>query len=162
MSSAGRCIARSTSSGMVVGPGIARNSRPARTTIVLFLVDCPGKGMPGNAGEFKREGEDNRLKRRTQTFSILRDAAQSAAPQDEVQDPHGEERGNAARLEPSGHRTLLPPRFAAAGVLGVLHRAEPARALADMHLDLAVPDARRLVVEAFAAAVYVPLIGTVG
>jgi len=26
------------------------------------------------------------------------------APQDEVLDPHGEERGNAARLEPRGHR----------------------------------------------------------
>src|SRR5437660_9644497 len=36
MSSAGRCIARNTSSGIVVGPGIARNSRPART--VIFLV----------------------------------------------------------------------------------------------------------------------------
>src|SRR5476649_1520916 len=33
MSIAGRCIARSTSSGTVVGPGIARNSRPARTLI---------------------------------------------------------------------------------------------------------------------------------
>jgi hypothetical protein len=54
MSSAGRCIARSTSSGTVVGPGIARNSRPARTTIVLFLVDCLEQGMQGNAGKFKR------------------------------------------------------------------------------------------------------------
>ena len=35
MSTAGRCIARSTSSGTVVGPGIARNSRPART-----LMSC--------------------------------------------------------------------------------------------------------------------------
>src|ERR1700726_1974466 len=43
MSSAGRCIARSTSSGMVVGPGMARNSRPARTVIVGFpLVDGHG------------------------------------------------------------------------------------------------------------------------
>src|SRR5271170_1106104 len=33
MSIAGRCMARSTSSGTVVGPGIARNSRPARTTM---------------------------------------------------------------------------------------------------------------------------------
>src|ERR1700676_922100 len=51
MSSAGRCIARSTSSGMVVGPGIARNSRPARTTI--FLVPCgdaPAEGCRGMAG----------------------------------------------------------------------------------------------------------------
>src|SRR5207248_10546965 len=29
---------------------------------------------------------------------------QAAAPQDEVLNPHGEERGNAARLEPRGHR----------------------------------------------------------
>src|SRR4051812_4114087 len=36
MSTAGRCIARSTSSGTVVGPGIARNSRPARTLISVF------------------------------------------------------------------------------------------------------------------------------
>src|SRR5664279_2496031 len=53
MSSAGRCIARSTSSGIVVGPGIARNSRPERTTILLFLVDLSGEGMPGNGGKFK-------------------------------------------------------------------------------------------------------------
>src|SRR4051812_49537335 len=38
MSSAGRCIACSTSSGMLVGPGIARNSRPARTTIVVVSL----------------------------------------------------------------------------------------------------------------------------
>ena len=31
---------------------------------------------------------------------ILRDATLGVAPQDEVQDPHGEERGKAARLEP--------------------------------------------------------------
>src|SRR5690349_20825658 len=36
MSTAGRCIARKTSSGTVVGPGIARNSRPARTDIGSF------------------------------------------------------------------------------------------------------------------------------
>src|SRR6185437_841837 len=36
MSSAGRCIACSTSSGMLVGPGRARISRPARTVIVVF------------------------------------------------------------------------------------------------------------------------------
>src|SRR5262245_18676503 len=43
MSTAGRCIARSTSSGTVVGPGIARNSRPARTLIVLSMLDAtPG------------------------------------------------------------------------------------------------------------------------
>src|SRR5215469_6372867 len=37
MSSAGRCIACSTASGIVVGPGMARNSRPARTV----MLDCP-------------------------------------------------------------------------------------------------------------------------
>src|SRR5262245_33833462 len=36
MSSAGRCMACSTSSGIVVGPGMARNCRPARTVIVNF------------------------------------------------------------------------------------------------------------------------------
>src|SRR3954453_14044036 len=36
MSTAGRCTARSTSSGTVVGPGMARNSRPARTLIRTF------------------------------------------------------------------------------------------------------------------------------
>src|SRR5471032_3047258 len=41
MSIAGRCIARSTSSGTVVGPGIARNSRPARTLICHCLRFCP-------------------------------------------------------------------------------------------------------------------------
>src|SRR6202035_5146174 len=34
---------------------------------------------------------------------ILRDASPCDAPQDEVRDPHGEERGDAARLEPCGH-----------------------------------------------------------
>src|SRR6202035_4803176 len=33
MSTAGRCIACSTSSGTVVGPGITRNSRPPRTVM---------------------------------------------------------------------------------------------------------------------------------
>src|ERR1700721_2755494 len=60
MSIAGRCIARSTSSGMVVGPGRARNSRPART--VIFLVPCGvalGEGMQGNERKFKPEHDDN-------------------------------------------------------------------------------------------------------
>src|SRR6187431_344633 len=33
MSTAGRCMAASTASGMTVGPGMARNSRPAATDI---------------------------------------------------------------------------------------------------------------------------------
>src|SRR5262245_28684938 len=44
MSSAGRCIACSTSSGMVVGPGMARNSRPARTVICWFSLIGGTKG----------------------------------------------------------------------------------------------------------------------
>jgi hypothetical protein len=40
---------------MVVGPGIARNSRPARTTIFLFLMgDARGKGCRGMAGNSSR------------------------------------------------------------------------------------------------------------
>ncbi len=34
---------------------------------------------------------------------ILRDVMLRMAPQDEVLNPHGEERSNAARLEPRGH-----------------------------------------------------------
>src|SRR5262245_43731426 len=45
MSSAGRCIARSTSSGMLVGPGMARNSRPARTVIVVGFLTREVMGM---------------------------------------------------------------------------------------------------------------------
>src|SRR5258706_10080223 len=80
MSSAGRCIARSTSSGMVVGPGIARNSRPARTTIFLFLMGMLwGEGMQGNDGEFKLEHHDNASKP-----SLRAIAKQSIAPNDEL------------------------------------------------------------------------------
>src|SRR5258707_6499784 len=50
MSSAGRCIARSTSSGMLVGPGIARNSRPARTTIVVVPCSTSGPAMDAGKG----------------------------------------------------------------------------------------------------------------
>src|SRR5215212_367886 len=61
MSSAGRCIARSTSSGMVVGPGIARNSRPARTVIVVFLVANAGGRDAEDNERFRLEHDDNRL-----------------------------------------------------------------------------------------------------
>src|SRR5579872_718136 len=50
MSSAGRCIARKTSSGMVVGPGSARNSRPARTTMLCFL----SKGFAASGAHFAK------------------------------------------------------------------------------------------------------------
>src|SRR5258708_1556746 len=57
---------------------------------------------------------------------------------------------------------LLPPRLAAASGLGVIAPAEPARALADMHLDLRIPAAGRLVVDAFAGPVDIALDGAVG
>src|SRR3954469_13333577 len=52
--------------------------------------------------------------------------------------------------------------LAAAGGLGLFDRAEPARALADLHLDLGVPAAGGLVKDAFAGAVDVALDGAVG
>src|SRR5258705_7952500 len=56
----------------------------------------------------------------------------------------------------------LPPGLAAAGGFGVIDRAEPARALADMHLDLRIPAAGRLVIDAFAGPVDIALDGAVG
>src|SRR5215831_614121 len=53
MSSAGRCIARSTSSGMVVGPGMARNSRPARTVMRGFPYSWSRPWMQPMARNFK-------------------------------------------------------------------------------------------------------------
>src|SRR5712671_1205473 len=56
----------------------------------------------------------------------------------------------------------LPPGLAAAGGFGVVDRTEPARALGDVHLDLCVPAAGRLVIDAFAGAVDIALDGAVG
>src|SRR5258708_4661463 len=56
----------------------------------------------------------------------------------------------------------LPPGLAAAGGFGVIDRAEPARALTDMHLDLCIPAAGRLVIDAFAGPVDIALDGAVG
>ena len=50
---------------------------------------------------------------------ILRDGA-CAPPQDEVLDPHGEERGKAARLEPRGHAVATDHRFAASSIFAFL------------------------------------------
>src|SRR5258705_13986439 len=57
---------------------------------------------------------------------------------------------------------LLSIGLAAARGFGVLDRAEPARALADMHLDLRIPAAGGLVKDAFAGSVDVALDGAVG
>src|SRR5438105_3325562 len=40
MSMAGRCIAASTASGMFVGPGMLRNSRPLETVMVIDSSPC--------------------------------------------------------------------------------------------------------------------------
>src|SRR4051794_37286622 len=110
MSSAGRCIARNTSSGTLVGPGIARNSRPARTTMLFIPCLSSQRLLRGRRSGGKR----------------------------------------------------LSPGLAAAGGFGVIDRAEPARALGDVHLDLRVPAAGRLVIDAFAGAIDVALDGAVG
>src|SRR5467141_3388599 len=57
---------------------------------------------------------------------------------------------------------LLSLGFAAARGLGLVDRTEPAGALADLHLDLRIPAAGRLVIDAFAGPVDVALDGAVG
>src|ERR1700744_5942128 len=69
-------------------------------------------------------------------------------------------RAGAARKAPKARH--LSFGFPAAGALGVLDRAEPAVALADLHLDLGVPAAFRRVKDAFAGAVDIALDGAVG
>src|SRR6266481_55204 len=58
-------------------------------------------------------------------------------------------------------KTPLSLGLAAAGGFGIVDRTEPARALADMHLDFCVPAAGRLVIDALAGAVDVALDGAV-
>src|SRR3984957_9309786 len=67
--------------------------------------------------------------------------------------------GSGARGLLRGRRTakLLSPGPPAAGCLGLLARAEPPRALADLHLDLRVPAAGGRVIDAFACAVDITL-----
>src|SRR4051794_41904738 len=55
--------------------------------------------------------------------------------------------------------TRLAFGLAAAGGFGVIDRAEPARAFADIHLDFGIPAAGRLVIDAFAGTVDVALDG---
>src|ERR1700722_19019858 len=57
---------------------------------------------------------------------------------------------------------LLSLGLAAAGGFGLVDRAEPARALADFHLDLGVPAAGGLMVDAFAGPVDIALDRAVG
>src|ERR1700675_2624696 len=56
----------------------------------------------------------------------------------------------------------LSPGFAAARGLGLVDRTEPAGALADLHLDLRIPAAGGLMIDAFAGPVDVALDGAVG
>src|ERR1700722_7139663 len=66
------------------------------------------------------------------------------------------------RLAATAHQSRLSLGLAAAGPFGVFDRAEPARALADLHLDLRIPAAGGLVIDAFAGAVDVALDGSFG
>src|ERR1700724_1024824 len=165
MSNAGRCIARSTSSGMVVGPGIARNSRPARSVIFLipWLV-CSGKGCSEMAGNSSRN---------TMVSDQTRPCEERKRPSNPAF-PRGPGVPAGARHRPriratrwaiacsQIERKRLSPGLAAARGFGFLDRAEPARALADLHPDLRVPAAGRLVIDAFAGTVDVALDGAVG
>src|SRR5262249_61286324 len=67
-----------------------------------------------------------------------------------------------ASADKSGARWTSTPRLAAAGGFGVFDRAEPARALCNLHLDLRVPAAGRLVIDALAGGVDIALDGAVG
>src|SRR4051812_41171159 len=66
------------------------------------------------------------------------------------------------RISPQPGANFLSFGLAAAGGFGVLCRTEPARALADMHLDLRIPAAGRLVIDAFAGAIDIALDGAIG
>src|SRR6267142_3712813 len=57
---------------------------------------------------------------------------------------------------------LLSLGFAAARGLGLVDRTEPAGALADLHLDLRIPAAGGLMIDAFAGPVDIALDGAVG
>src|SRR6476619_1243247 len=109
---------------MLVGPGIARNSRPARTVIVDFSLELSKAMLLGQERAVAI------------SKSVLRGRAR--------QEKH------------------LSPGFATAGLFGLLDRAEPASALADLHLDLRIPAAFGRMIDAFAGAVDIALDGAVG
>src|ERR1700744_5245270 len=136
MSSAGRCIARSTSSGILVGPGSARNSRPARTTIfVIPLKDFSAskgcRGMAGNSSQGRMILECG-----CHAQGCFCERIHDGAPK---------------------RSASLPSGLAAAGGFGLFDRAEPARALGYPHFDLGVPSAGRLVIDTLAGMIDVAL-----
>src|SRR5947209_2541395 len=134
MSSAGRCIACSTASGILVGPGIARNSRPARTTMLsLPFVARMSEATSGNPISTHANPGRAALARVTRFL-----------------------RGWWSREKPLSSGLPAARRF------GVIDRAEPARALGDIHLDLGVPAAGRLVIDALARPVDIALDGAIG
>src|SRR4029077_1545821 len=98
MSSAGRCLACITASGIVVGPGMARNSRPARTVIAALPCCCEKVFLHATRARSRCFYAGRRCKKR-----------------------------------------CLPLGLPAAGGFGLIDRAEPARALGDLHLDLGIP-----------------------
>src|ERR1700732_1376507 len=112
MSSAGRCIARSTSSGMVVGPGIARNSRPARTTIVVIPSRlAKGKGMPGNGEKFKPEQNDNMVMPAFRQQQAIHFRSFRDGPKDQT--PESRDSGFASSTRPgmTGATLRLAPHY---------------------------------------------------
>src|SRR3954453_23619199 len=71
-------------------------------------------------------------------------------------------KGDPTSPRKRGEVKKLALGLAAAGGLGLVDRAEPARALADLHLDLGVPAAGGRVIDALAGAIDVTLDGAVG
>src|SRR3954452_2382896 len=120
---------------MLVGPGIARNSRPARTAIFSSLPCSPDERSDIRGGHTKIPGS--------------------------LRSP-GLRRGNDLLRGPEQRGKLLSSGLAAAGGFGVIDRAEPARALDNVHLDFRVPAAGWPVINAFARAVDVALDGAIG
>src|SRR5260370_21961483 len=103
--------------------------------------------MQGNDGKFKPERNDNRLRPRTQTMPVIlrsreaasrRTTAPAAHPSRLAEPVLGPRFARTRWLPPQDDGSQisvpLPPRLAAAGGFGVIHRAHAPRALPDMHL----------------------------
>src|SRR5438093_9810272 len=81
MSIAGRCMAASTASGMLVGPGMQRNSRPLATVMPVLL---PGENLASSTSIARATGlrQEDRDRPRRPPWQTPRDQAQGdlAAP----------------------------------------------------------------------------------
>src|SRR3954452_17832328 len=133
MSSAGRCIACSTSSGMLVGPGIARNSRPARTTIVVVsLKPCAlEKGCRG----MTTNSSYNMLNLASLPADGSRECARLFAQRTgyTVPDLILDLRGGGARNDVGGTGSLVAPRDEAQDPDFAIGVIEIAAAVASVH-----------------------------